>query len=238
MLITLYGHFVSGQHCAGGRGGEVLPRFGMLENSPKTVKCVITFETDCWSSSSVCRVRFALTAALKCQDHKTCQDCHTLSGCGWCDDGSRTGLGRCVEGGDDGPSNRTGPSKHCPADRWHFVGCPGISCRCFHFVQWALIRNQADRTTKGVTCAVSSTATVITRYWSNYSLSNARILHRNFQIASWSRPKVQPCWGLPRRAGWTSGWVRIYRIQTSHLSCTMLHVGVSDVFAFLFARYQ
>ena len=42
-----YGHFVSGQHCAGGRGGEVLPRFGMLENSPKTVKCVITFETDC-----------------------------------------------------------------------------------------------------------------------------------------------------------------------------------------------
>ena len=41
-----YGHFVSGQHCAGGRG-EVLPRFGMLENSPKTVKCVITFETDC-----------------------------------------------------------------------------------------------------------------------------------------------------------------------------------------------
>ena len=48
-----YGHFVSGQHCAGERGGggggegEVLPRFGMLENSPKTVKCVITFETDC-----------------------------------------------------------------------------------------------------------------------------------------------------------------------------------------------
>ena len=31
-----------------GGGGEVLPRFGMLENSPKTVKCVITFETD-WS---------------------------------------------------------------------------------------------------------------------------------------------------------------------------------------------
>ena len=30
-----------------GGGGEVLPRFGMLETSPKTVKCVITFETDC-----------------------------------------------------------------------------------------------------------------------------------------------------------------------------------------------
>ena len=49
-----YGHFVSGQHCAGGRGrrggggrAEVLPRFGILENSPKTVKCVINFATDC-----------------------------------------------------------------------------------------------------------------------------------------------------------------------------------------------
>ena len=41
-----YSHFVSGQHCAGG-GGEVFRRFGMLENSPKTVKCVINFATDC-----------------------------------------------------------------------------------------------------------------------------------------------------------------------------------------------
>ena len=40
---------MSGQHCAGGRGeggGDVLPRFGILENSPKTVKCVINFATD------------------------------------------------------------------------------------------------------------------------------------------------------------------------------------------------
>ena len=43
-----YGHFVSGQHCAGGRGwGDVLPRFGILENSPKTIKCVINFATGC-----------------------------------------------------------------------------------------------------------------------------------------------------------------------------------------------
>ena len=41
-----YGHFVSGQHCTGGRG-DVKPRFGILENSPKTVKCVINFATDC-----------------------------------------------------------------------------------------------------------------------------------------------------------------------------------------------
>ena len=35
-----------------GGGGEVLPRFGMLENLPKTVKCVINFETD-WRSFNI-----------------------------------------------------------------------------------------------------------------------------------------------------------------------------------------
>ena len=50
MLITLSGTMVISclvNIVQGGGGGEVLPRFGMLENSPKTVKCVITFETDC-----------------------------------------------------------------------------------------------------------------------------------------------------------------------------------------------
>ena len=43
MVISCLVNIVQG----GGGGGGVLPRFGMLENSPKTVKCVITFETDC-----------------------------------------------------------------------------------------------------------------------------------------------------------------------------------------------
>ena len=49
MLITLSGTTVISclVDIVQGGGGEVLPRFGMLENSPKTVKCVITFETDC-----------------------------------------------------------------------------------------------------------------------------------------------------------------------------------------------
>ena len=49
MLITLSGTMVISCliNIVQGGGGEVLPRFGMLENSPKTVKCVITFETDC-----------------------------------------------------------------------------------------------------------------------------------------------------------------------------------------------
>ena len=44
MVISCLVNIVQG---GGGGGGGVLPRFGMLENSPKTVKCVITFETDC-----------------------------------------------------------------------------------------------------------------------------------------------------------------------------------------------
>ena len=49
MLITLSGTMVISclVNIVQGGGGDVLPRFGMLENSPKTVKCVINFETDC-----------------------------------------------------------------------------------------------------------------------------------------------------------------------------------------------
>ena len=49
MLISLSGTMVISclVNIVQGGGGEVLPRFGMLENSPKTAKCVITFETDC-----------------------------------------------------------------------------------------------------------------------------------------------------------------------------------------------
>jgi hypothetical protein len=67
---------------------------------------------------------------------KTCNDCHTLPGCGWCDDGSGTGLGQCTAGGDDGPfnvgsNNSSIVSDQClPKDskkRWFFIECPGES---------------------------------------------------------------------------------------------------------------
>ena len=62
----------------------------------------------------------------KCVHMKTCEDCHTLPGCGWCDDGSGTGLGQCLEGGDDGVKGRTINTSlvHCPKERWNFIGCP------------------------------------------------------------------------------------------------------------------
>ncbi|KAK2572510.1 Attractin-like protein 1 [Acropora cervicornis] len=69
--------------------------------------------------------------AERCSGMKTCDECHTLPGCGWCDDGSGTGLGECMEGGDDGPFNNSDAdavTSQCPSDLWFFVECPGPRC--------------------------------------------------------------------------------------------------------------
>ena len=70
--------------------------------------------------------RYYCFLGTKCAYMNTCSDCHTLPGCGWCDDGSGTGLGRCMEGGDDGARSRSVNSSdvQCPKERWNFVGCP------------------------------------------------------------------------------------------------------------------
>lgn len=50
--------------------------------------------------------------------------------CGWCDDGSGTGIGVCVEGGQRGPINPvTGIMQRskCPKPNWFFTECP---CEC------------------------------------------------------------------------------------------------------------
>ncbi|KXJ23470.1 attractin-like protein 1 [Exaiptasia diaphana] len=74
---------------------------------------------------------------VRCEDRMTCNDCHTLPGCGWCDDGSGTGLGKCTGGGDDGPfipasnSSVITSDKCLPKDgkkRWFFIECPVCQC--------------------------------------------------------------------------------------------------------------
>ena len=52
-----------------GGGGEVLPRFGMLENSPKTVKCVITFEPDCRRRGRVVRALGSIPESPEFESH-------------------------------------------------------------------------------------------------------------------------------------------------------------------------
>jgi hypothetical protein len=71
-------------------------------------------------------------AATRCGDLKTCIECHESPGCGWCDDGSATGLGTCMDGGMTGPTGASLDSNGtstCPDDRWYFALCPGGSHR-------------------------------------------------------------------------------------------------------------
>jgi len=76
-----------------------------------------------------------------CKGFDTCNDCHTNPACGWCDLGSVTGLGKCLEGGASSPLRRMEglkikkhwtfePSDVCSAEDngWHFTTCP--SCQC------------------------------------------------------------------------------------------------------------
>ncbi|XP_045109303.1 attractin-like protein 1 isoform X1 [Portunus trituberculatus] len=69
----------------------------------------------------------------RCALHKTCKKCQADVACGWCDDGSSTGIGRCMEGGQRGPINPiTGVlnrnSDNCSASNWFFTECPLCNC--------------------------------------------------------------------------------------------------------------
>ncbi|XP_048585207.1 attractin-like protein 1 [Nematostella vectensis] len=80
-----------------------------------------------WTRDNTC-------AAVQCSKMVSCLDCHTLPGCGWCDDGSGTGLGKCLAGGDLGPfvSNSTSQDSRCPVkggrQMWYFIECPACQC--------------------------------------------------------------------------------------------------------------
>lgn len=71
-----------------------------------------------------------ISIGLNCKDIQTCDQCQKNPRCGWCDDGSGTGLGVCMEGSASGPVVLRGPgysvnSSICPAGQWYFTSCPG-----------------------------------------------------------------------------------------------------------------
>jgi len=53
----------------------------------------------------------------QCNYYKTCTDCRDDPECGWCDDGSGTGLGSCMAGGNT-------PPQLCSQNKWYFTHCP------------------------------------------------------------------------------------------------------------------
>ncbi|ESO12834.1 hypothetical protein HELRODRAFT_188001 [Helobdella robusta] len=90
-------------------------------------------------------------SASTCDYVRTCTECLDNPMCGFCDDGSGTGLGRCVEGGLQGPANHTlatcgsgsgstgvvagGNNNGTGEKSWHFTECPICQChghsKCF-----------------------------------------------------------------------------------------------------------
>ena len=75
-----------------------------------------------------------------CSEHQTCRACQNDSRCGWCDDGSKTGKGECVDGSYAGPVVRNATTELyevaedvCPAENWHFVTCPKCQCNGHSF---------------------------------------------------------------------------------------------------------
>ncbi|XP_071947686.1 attractin-like isoform X2 [Antedon mediterranea] len=68
-----------------------------------------------------------------CSGYQSCTDCQMSPSCGWCDDGSGTGTGMCMEGGFTGPLDFSGTSmllntSMCTSNSWNFVGCPACQC--------------------------------------------------------------------------------------------------------------
>ncbi|RZF37106.1 hypothetical protein LSTR_LSTR013802 [Laodelphax striatellus] len=57
-----------------------------------------------------------------CSDYRTCDECRNAPECGWCDDGSGTGLGKCLSGGAHNSMDI------CQKEHWYFTRCP--TCQC------------------------------------------------------------------------------------------------------------
>nr|CAB3224709.1 attractin-like protein 1 [Phallusia mammillata] len=72
-----------------------------------------------------------------CSSLKTCTLCQRNSKCGWCDDGTETGRGFCLNGADQGPIaiGNTHSNEKCLSKSWYFSTCPSCQCnghsKCF-----------------------------------------------------------------------------------------------------------
>ncbi|CAG2195394.1 Attractin-like protein 1 [Mytilus edulis] len=68
--------------------------------------------------------------ATRCSDLHTCDQCQANPKCGWCNDKTNTGLGKCMEGGLQGPVNNQSliDLGSCDKNRWFFIGCPDCQC--------------------------------------------------------------------------------------------------------------
>eukprot|EP00795_Rhopilema_esculentum_P012202 gene12202-2824_t len=73
-----------------------------------------------WINNSGC-------SDVVCSAQKTCHNCFKLPACGWCDDASGTGIGKCMEVADVSVW-KSSNSSTCPASRWSYTECPRLNC--------------------------------------------------------------------------------------------------------------
>lgn len=92
-------------------------------------------------------------ANSQCNFYKTCGQCRDDPACGWCDDGSHTGVGKCLPGGDRGPQEEM----ECHDEtRWHFTHCPRCQCNghstCLHADGHSTCKQPCGNLTMGKNC--------------------------------------------------------------------------------------
>lgn len=87
-----------------------------------------------WTThGSKCRAALAGSRS-QCEFYKSCSQCRDDPACGWCDDGSKTGLGKCMPGGDSGPQDEM----VCPSASWYFTRCPSCQCNGHSMINFCL----------------------------------------------------------------------------------------------------
>ncbi|CAH0395554.1 unnamed protein product [Bemisia tabaci] len=70
------------------------------------------------------RCKISSSGESACGSYHSCTECRNDPECGWCDDGSNTGLGHCLPGGSNGPHS----PMTCAPHLWAFTYCP--TCQC------------------------------------------------------------------------------------------------------------
>ncbi|XP_039958409.1 attractin-like protein 1 [Bactrocera tryoni] len=66
----------------------------------------------------------ATQSSAQCGFYNSCAQCLDDPACGWCDDGSNTGLGNCIAGGALSPYD----ASECQVNHWFFTSCPPCNC--------------------------------------------------------------------------------------------------------------
>ena len=114
-------------------------KFKLFYLAPQVWKCEAFTCTSYLIKNWALVIRFCLSFSVsECEGFQTCEECQSNPACGWCDDGSNTGLGKCIEGGDDWPYTEDLDAiqegggrgvwipdpEACPTPRWYFAECP------------------------------------------------------------------------------------------------------------------